>query len=280
MLTEVSQIKNREEGTILDYSKELTEQIDWLDQLISVTKKASNTIRINDDRPVRISKRKNGYQYYLQKDNGKLEYVKSQDIDKVKRIVQRDYYDALLDTLLTVRYRIARFIKLYDISSINMVYDNLSEARKALVTPIIPSDENFIKEWREHNIGNVNPFPEEGKYPTLKGEYVRSKSEKILADLFEKYEIPYVYEPRIVLTNGKYLYPDFALLNVRKRKTVYWEHFGLISDGDYAQKALTKISLYEQVGIVVGENLIISMESERIPLDVMRIEKKIRDYML
>ncbi len=245
-----------------------------------MTKKASNTIRISDDRPIRISKRKNCYQYYFQKDNGKLEYVKIQDIDKVKRIVQRDYYDALLDTLFTVRYRIERFIKLYDISSISRVYDNLSEARKALVTPIIPTDEEYIKEWREHNIGNVNPFPEEGKYLTLKGELVRSKSEKILADLFEKFEIPYVYEPQIMLTNGKSLYPDFALLNVRTRKTVYWEHFGLISDGDYAQKALTKISLYEQMGIEIGDNLIISMESEKIPLDVIRIEKKIRDYML
>ncbi len=272
---------NRKEGKeIIDYSKELNQQIKWLDQLISTTKIALNAIKIDDDRPVRSSKRKNGYQYYLQKADGKLEYIRGKDIDRVQRIVQRDYYDSLLETLLTVRNRVNRFTEIYDIDSVTRVYDNLSEARKALVTPIIPSDENYIREWRVQNKGGCNPYPEEGKYLTVRGELVRSKSEKILADMFEKYDIPYAYEPQITASNGKKLYPDFALLNVRVRRTVYWEHFGLVSDGDYAQNALAKIDLYEQMGIEVGKNLIISMESERIMLDVKRIEKKIKEYLL
>ncbi|MCR5474252.1 MAG: hypothetical protein K6F28_03505 [Lachnospiraceae bacterium] len=239
-----------------------------------------SAIRIDDDRPVKSSKRKNGYQYYLQRADGKLEYIKVKDIDRVKRIVQRDYYNSLLENLLTVRNRVERFTEIYDIESITRAYDNLSQARKALVNPIIPSDENYIMEWREHNKGGCNPYPEEGKYQTQRGELVRSKSEKILADLFEKFGIPYVYEPQITAVNGKNLYPDFALLNVRTRRTVYWEHFGLISDGEYAQNALTKINLYEQMGIEVGKNLIITMESERMLLDIKRIEKKIREYLL
>ncbi len=230
--------------------------------------------------PVRISKRKNGYQYYLQKDDGKLEYIKEKDLDRVKKIVQRDYYNTLLDKLLTVRYRIDRFIKIYDIDSIQMAYDGLSEARKALVKPLILSDEDFIIKWRDENIGGLNPFPEEGEYVTLKGERVRSKSEKILADLFEKHEIPYIYEPQIKIDSEKKLYPDFALLNVRTRKTVYWEHFGLISDGEYAKNALSKLNLYEQVGVEVGNNLIITMESGKSPLNIKLIMEKIRRHLL
>ncbi len=258
----------------------MKQQIKRLDQLITATRKSLNAVRISDDRPVRSSKRKNGYQYYLQKTDGKLEYVKEKDIDKVKRIVQRDYYNALLDKLLTVRYRIERFTKIYDIGSIARVYDDLSEARKALVTPLIPSDEAYITEWREHNVGGANTFPKEGKYLTARGELVRSKSEKILADLFEKFDIPYVYEPQIILPNGKSLYPDFALLNVRTRKTVYWEHFGLITDGDYASHALLKVNQFDKMGIEVGKELVISMESDEIPLDIKQIEKKIKEYLL
>ncbi len=216
----------------------------------------------------------------MQKDDGRLEYVKEKDIDKVKRIVQRDYYNALLDNLRTARYRIERFTKLYDIGSIERVYDNLSEARKALVTPMIPSDESYIAEWRVRNIGGANTFPEEGKYPTARGELVRSKSEKILADMFEKFGVPYSYEPQIVLPNGKSIYPDFALLNVRIRKTIYWEHLGLITDGDYASRALLKINQYDKIGIEVGKELIVSMESDENPLDIKLIEKKIKEYLL
>lgn len=271
---------NGRKKTIQDYSKELRQQIKWLDQLITATRKYLNAIKISDDRPVRSSKRKNGYQYYLQKTDGKLEYVKEKDIDKVKRIVQRDYYNALLDNLLTMRYRIEKFTKIYDIGSIARVYDNLSEARKALVTPLIPSDEAYITEWRVLHVGGTNTFPEEGKYLTARGELVRSKSEKILADMFEKFDIPYVYESQIVLPNGKCLYPDFALLNMRTRKTIYWEHFGLITDGDYARHALLKINQFDKMGIEVGKELVISMESNEIPLDIKQIEKKIKEYLL
>ena len=74
---------------IEDYSIQLKEQVAKLENLISETQRAANAIKIQDDRPVRISKRKNGYQYYLEKDDGKLEYIRESNIDKVKRIVQR-----------------------------------------------------------------------------------------------------------------------------------------------------------------------------------------------
>ena len=269
-----------EEKAIEDYSTQLKEQVAWLDKMISETRKAINAIRITDDRPVRISKRKNGYQYYLEKTDGKLEYIKESDIEKVKRIVQRNYYNVVLDKLLTIRYRIDKFLKLYDMSSIEDVYNNLSDARKALVIPIIPTDESFINSWRVKHKGGMNPFPEEGKYQTIRGEKVRSKSEKMLADLFAKHEIPYSYEPQLVLYDGRIVYPDFALLNIRTRKTIYWEHLGLITDGEYAKNAFSKLNIYEQAGIDIGKDLIISMESAKIPLNMKLLEKKIREYLL
>ena len=63
---------------IEDYSIQLKEQVSKLENLISETQRAANAIKIQDDRPVRISKRKNGYQYYLEKDDGKLEYKRKQ----------------------------------------------------------------------------------------------------------------------------------------------------------------------------------------------------------
>ncbi len=77
----------------------------------------------------------------MESPDGKLEYVKRKDIDKVKRIVQRDYYQDVLDRLRVIRGRIERFLKIYDMDSINEVYNNLSDAKKVLVVPTIPTDE-------------------------------------------------------------------------------------------------------------------------------------------
>ena len=48
----------KEEKAIEDYSTQLREQIKKLEKMISETQRATNTIKITDDRPVRISKRK------------------------------------------------------------------------------------------------------------------------------------------------------------------------------------------------------------------------------
>lgn len=68
-------------------------------------------------------------------------------------------------------------------------------------------------------------------------------------------------------------------MNTKTRKTIYWEHFGLISDGDYAKGVLNKLSFYEKAGLVIGKDVIFSMESKQMPLDVQQVKKKIREYL-
>ena len=86
--------------------------------------------------------------------------------------------------------------------------------------------------------------------------------------------------PRMLAFRGAFLFSDyFGLLNVRKRKTIYWEHFGLAADGEYATKALKKLDLYERNGFRIGDNLLFTMEYEEASLDVKRIEEMI-DYHL
>lgn len=68
----------------------------------------------------------------------------------------------------------------------------------------------------------------------------------IIADLLNKEGIPYRYEYPIQLNGVGWIYPDFTVLNVRLRKEYYWEHLGMMDDYSYAEKALQKISSYEQ----------------------------------
>ena len=171
-------------------------------------------------------------------------------------------------------------IKSYDIGAIGDIYTKTCDAKRNLISPVIMPIDVFIQEWMQQNKGGMNSYPKQGKFMTNNGEMVRSKSEKIIADMLDKYNVPYTYEPEIKFENGKKTYPDFATLNVRTRKTIYWEHFGMITDGEYASANLEKINKYDKAGIKVCHNLILTMESDLDPLDVSEIRSKIEEYLL
>ena len=75
--------------------------------------------------------------------------------------------------------------------------------------------------WEEskNNLGRIEPDEQlkELGLITEKGEYVRSKSEKIIADTLTKNNINYVYELPLRLKGYGTVKPDFTVLNKRTR---------------------------------------------------------------
>ena len=262
-----------------DLRIELEKQLKQLDQYFSVAEKRVKKSRGVEKCTIQTSTRKNGYQYYMVEE-GRRCYVRSADVDSVRRIVQKDYDELLYKELLNMRQSMRRFLKHYDPYLVTKAYSNLADARKPLVSPLIPTDEQYVEAWYLQHQGDQNTYPEKGVYLTARGEGVRSKSEKIIADLFDKHGIPYSYEPRLELAEGQCVFPDFAVLNVRRRKTMYWEHFGLISDEEYAKKTCQKLALYEENGLMIEGDVLFSMESENRPLNVRRLEEKMKKYLL
>jgi len=76
---------------------------------------------------------------------------------------------------------------------------------------------------------------------TLKGEMVRSRSEKQIADFLFRYNIHYEYEPTLQLGNTL-VKPDFYL----PEQDIYVEYWGLVSKADYAARMQWKLNLYQQ----------------------------------
>ena len=131
------------------------------------------------------------------------------------------------------------------------IYSNMPSLKRKYITPVIESDEDYVNKWREEYPGGQNSFPAEGAYQTNRGELVRSKSEKIIADTLDKYGVPYEYEPFVELKSHQNAYPDFMVLNVRTKKTYIWEHLGLLSDEKYAAKNFIKLQKYESSGYLL-----------------------------
>lgn len=175
---------------------------------------------------LRIIKSKGKYpQYYHYQGEGErqeksLKYLSKKEMKLVQKLAQKQYDMDVMECLGRKIDAIRNFLRHYKVAEIEAIYENLSEERKSLVSPVIKTDEMFECEWRESIRANSNDFPKGVEFYTEAGECVRSKSEKILGDGFRRMGIPYIYEPELELADGSRMYPDFALLHKRKRVLV------------------------------------------------------------
>ena len=120
---------------------------------------------------------------YISKDNKKL----------VKDLAQKAYLEKILRTAREEVRAIDQIVNQDDFGKSEEVYTNLPSARKALVTPLLMDDEEYARRWQAENF-EPNPFNLENKrYATKRGEFVRSKTEAMIADSYYDMGIPYIH---------------------------------------------------------------------------------------
>lgn len=159
------------------------------------------------------------------------------------------------------------------------IYEQLHKERKKLVIPIREPQGDFVSRWERVEYQGKGFSESAPEYYTAKNERVRSKSEWMIANLLRENGIPYRYEYPIVLKGLGQVHPDFMVLNTRIRKEYYWEHFGMMDDREYLEKALHKINMYEQNSIYVGEGLIVTYETATCTLNPKTVINKIERYL-
>ena len=230
---------------------------------------------------LRVCSRGNSFQYYLRDNptdfNGS--YISKENIQVAKDIAQHEYTEQFLKVLQEEINVLNRFLKTYPAEIIENVYENLHRGRKELITPWIESEEDFFRKWQGYEFQGLGYAEDTPEFYTQKGERVRSKSELIIADMLEKENIPYRYECPIFLKGFGKVYPDFTVLNKRKKKEFYWEHLGMMDDPVYAEKAMKKIRTYEQNGYCVGIDLILTFESKNVPISQKQISNIIGYFL-
>lgn len=217
-------------------------------------------------------------EYYVNKKNTKNRqfertYLRKDQIDLARGIAQGDYEKKL-------KMKLGEYIRLiralndhYPDNGIEDVYLSMNPKRRALVDPVIPIRKERLKEWMEVSSPKMGFFQEEAMFLTENQEQVRSKSEMIIANLLKKEKIPYQYERRLVLNNGREVYPDFSFYDPDQGEAIYWEHFGMMDNSEYQGATLRKINEYAANGIVAGVNLITSFENREVPLNIPFIKK-------
>lgn len=102
---------------------------------------------------------------------------------------------------------------------------------------------------------------EELKHKTAHGEYVRTKSEVIIANILYDLGIPYVYEKKLKTKEGV-VYPDFTVKHPYTENVYYIEHAGMLDKPDYAADFCVKLSKYKSIGISEDNYLIVTTEEK------------------
>ena len=205
--------------------------------------------------------------------------MKVHEIPTLHKIAQKEYEKKIRKELLTVKRDLEVIVKRYDVRKLEKIYNRMAEGRKVLIEPLIEPDERFIERWKNEPYEGM-PFYDDTEFYTDKGIRVRSKSELIIANALEQYEIPYKYEKPVNLKGKGQVRPDFTCLNIKSRKEVIWEHFGMMDEVTYVNKNIVKLAHYHQNGFYVGDNLITTFETAQNPISSRIVRAMIEQYLL
>lgn len=234
---------------------------------------------------LRIAERDGKPQYYHveSKNRGPGKYLDSRQLDLVKKLAQKSYDKKVLRAAEQELKAWTMLASFFPDQTLEEVYGLLSPSRQSLVCPLLPTDEEYRKAWEAVDYEPGWFRKNEPEYWTDRGERVRSKSEQLIANLLYRLGIPYRYEyPLEVMVNGskRIWRPDFTILDVRNRRELYLEHFGLLDDqsgrDNYARIAFRKMKVYEENGHFDGGDMIFSFETSKAPLDITYVERKVR----
>lgn len=257
---------------------ELIERKKTLEKIISYSERA---LKGAPEGALRCVRRGDKWLYFLRQkghhDNGK--YLNNSQTKLIKKLGQKRYNILLLKKAKAELINIDELIALYKNGKPEDTLDNISEAYRSIVTPIVEPDYVYAERWLSAEYPKNTYLDETKKFKTAKNEMVRSKSEMIIADMLTRNNIPYIYEKSLTLGGIGTVYPDFTLLDLNNRREIYWEHLGLMNDSDYSDKATRKIQYYAKNTIFPGDRLILTFESANNPLDINSIENMILSIM-
>lgn len=229
---------------------------------------------------LRLSKSHNHVQYYCCTDGKKSGNYISKENEMLARQLAQKSYDAKILQLAERRLaQINKFVKDYKEDELETIYLNEHSERQKLIEPVEPTWKKKMNAWKKKEYQGKE-FPENTPVIlTERGERVRSKSEKIMADYFYRNGIEYKYECPLYLKGMGIVYPDFTFLSRRTGEEMYWEHCGRVDDPVYARNMVRKINAYENNEIFPGERLILTYETEQTILNTGKIEQLVMRYL-
>ncbi|MBP5162699.1 MAG: hypothetical protein ILP16_06965 [Spirochaetales bacterium] len=250
--------------------------------------------------------------FHLERKNGKPIYISPSKPELIAKYAQERYDREIRKAAELEINQLDRCLKILrnprGKTDADAVSRDFPEALKPFVKPML--DEKYASEWQESNVvvkrKRIHKEDDYHKYKTMRGDYVGSKSEVIIADRLYSNRIPYHYEVAFIpeaknsLSTPVYdeygriigyevldadpfardtIHPDFYVLNKRTRKAYFWEHLGKMGDPKYCMDNLNRLVRIIDAGYTIGEEIIVTHEDQHNPLRTEKIDEIIEKYL-
>ena len=265
----------------LQVEKIITKRIS---ELKKEKQKIEESLKKSPEGKIHIAKRGKHVSYYFREyasaAGGK--YISKTRKKFIKKLLQKSYDEKVLKQIDFELRILEKMLDRYLCreESLRNIYDKYPEESQEMITPIDISDKKYIEMWCKEEYQGKEISLDGPDYITNRGERVRSKSEINIANLLDSCGVLYKYERPLRLNSGNVIYPDFTILDIKRRKVIYWEHRGMMDNPNYAIHSVWRIKEYEKNNIFLGDDLIITEECSENPLGIVEIQRIIKHYFL
>lgn len=249
-------------------------------RLENIIKETKSRLKNAPQGRLRLSKSHNHIQYYCCTEEKKCgNYIPKENRLLAQQLAQKSYDEKVLQLTEKRLSQIKRITKDYMDDELEKIYLKEHTERQKLIFPAETTWKQKMNEWLSEEYKGKDFQEGTPIILTERGERVRSKSEKIMADYFFRHGIAYKYECPLYLKGVGTIYPDFTFLSGKTEQEIYWEHNGRVDNPEYARKMVRKINAYENNGIFPGERLILTYETEQTILNTGKIEQLVKKYL-
>lgn len=227
-----------------------------------------------------ICSRTGNYYKWERSDGHSKTYIPKKDRLLAEKLAAKKYLSALWNDLDHEKRAIDSYLKRH--SNYQPEVENLltgSPEVEKLLSPYFSPLNKELEEWAKSPYETNPNNPEHLTQKVSATEFVRSKSEAMIAKVLKQNKIPYRYESKITL-GAIDMYPDFMIRHPQTGETYYWEHLGLLDKPEYLRNVHQKMQIYTKHGIIPGINLILTYENQENPLTFEMIEMMVKYYFL
>lgn len=207
-------------------------------------------------------------------------HIRKKEKKTIEDLAKKKYYKVVRPEIERELNSCQHLLKILESEGKEAAFSDMSVYRKDIVDPMFARAEDNELRWTREPFLPKEIAEGTNTIRTRRGEDVRSKSEKIIADELFMSGVPYKYECPLQLRGfDRPIYPDFTVLNKRTGKVYFWEHLGMIDEPNYYSGVQWRLDLYAQNGIYIGDRILLTYETNYRSLNTSVIEFYIKEYL-
>lgn len=216
--------------------------------------------------------------WYLARD-GQKTYIPKGDKSFAQVMAQKKYLEYLRNDIQFEKSCIDSYLAKSETYSKKIPKLLEEQNFKELLRSTMEKTKNELNEWCNSPFEHNRYKTEHLVHQTISGQFVRSKSESIIASELFLNNIPFRYEC-ILNLGDRIMFPDFTIRHPVTGEYFYWEHFGMMDKPDYARNTIDKLNSYVEHGIIPSVNLITTYETADHPITQLKIANVVKEYFL